>query len=320
MLLDNIGVDDSIQVSITCKIYNHEPYIRKTLDSFVNQQTTFKYEILLHDDASTDGTREIIKEYFYKYPDKIRAVLQDQNQYSQGKIISHEFLHPLVNGKYIALCEGDDYWPDYNKLQKQYDFLEQHKDYSAVGGVTKYFDDNDREVFEPLPREEFSGKDADEQCYLNNPAANIGSNTLMYYTQYIKEQCYLDAFKESPKVGDILLILHLFDRGKIYIMNDIFQNHRIQTRPNASNYNNIFDNNTRIAHSMAVINSVENNFGSQHNLDRWIYRQLTPYLVQCIRRRNIKSFIQCYSMMPKRYKKYSAFKICRELFKALQKK
>ena len=80
MLLDKIGVNSEIKVTIICKIFNHEPYIRRTLDSFVNQKTNFRYEILLHDDASTDGTQEIIKEYFQKYPDKIRAILQENNQ------------------------------------------------------------------------------------------------------------------------------------------------------------------------------------------------------------------------------------------------
>lgn len=188
MILDKIGNDSDIKVTITCKVYNHKPYIKKTLDSFVNQNTSFRYEILLHDDASTDGSREIIKEYFNRYPDKIRAILQEENQYSQGKSIGHEFMHPLVNGKYIAHCEGDDYWPCLDKLQKQYEFLEKHQEYSAVGGITRYFNDEGKEVLKTTSSKKICRKDALEKNYLNIPAANIGSNTLMYPTKYIREK------------------------------------------------------------------------------------------------------------------------------------
>lgn len=121
-----------IMVSVLCAAYNHERYIRNTLEGFVAQQTNFRYEVLVHDDASTDATAEIIREYAAKYPDLIRPVYQTQNQYSQGVGITRDILMPLVQGKYIAYCEGDDYWIDSNKLQKQVDFLESHPEYSAT--------------------------------------------------------------------------------------------------------------------------------------------------------------------------------------------
>jgi glycosyltransferase involved in cell wall biosynthesis len=269
----------------------------------VNQKTSFRYEILLHDDASTDGSREIIEEYFKRYPDKIRAILQEKNQYSDGKLIGTEFMHPLVNGKYIALCEGDDYWPCVDKIQMQYDFLESHEGYSAVGGITKYFDDEDNEVLSPIPARKYAGKDAVEADFLNVPAANIGSNTLMYKTEYIREECYVNALRDSLKVGDIILMLHLFDRGKIFIIDEIFQNHRIQTRKNASNYNNIFNEKARLMHSIAVVKSVDNNLSGRHDLKKWIYHQTATYLSHCIKNNKLKDFRECYSSLPVRYKK-----------------
>jgi len=117
--------NENIMVSIDCITYNHEDYIRDTIDSFLMQKTNFNYEILIHDDASTDRTAEIITEYQKKYPDIIKPIFQKQNQYSQGvKHISYKFNHTRAKGKYIAFCEGDDYWIDENKLQKQVDFLE----------------------------------------------------------------------------------------------------------------------------------------------------------------------------------------------------
>ena len=113
-----------IMVSICCTVFNHEKYLRKCLDGFVEQKTNFKYEVLIHDDASTDSSADIIREYEAKYPDMIKPIYQTENQYSKGISISKTYQYPRVNGKYIALCEGDDYWINENKLQLQYDYME----------------------------------------------------------------------------------------------------------------------------------------------------------------------------------------------------
>ena len=106
-------------VSICCLAYNHEKYIRKTLEGFVNQKTNFNYEILIHDDCSTDNTVNIVEEYRKKYPKLIKPIYQKENQHSKGIKISNVYQFPRAQGKYIAMCEGDDYWTDMNKLQKQ---------------------------------------------------------------------------------------------------------------------------------------------------------------------------------------------------------
>lgn len=114
-------------VSISCITYNHAPYIRQCLEGFITQKTNFAYEVLIHDDASTDGTSEIIQEYENKYPDIIKPIYESENQYQKGVPMGSEVWNvPRAQGKYIALCEGDDYWTDPNKLQKQVDYMEQH--------------------------------------------------------------------------------------------------------------------------------------------------------------------------------------------------
>lgn len=124
-------MSEEIKVSVICFAYNHEPFIRKCLDGFVMQKTNFKFEVLINDDASTDGTAEIIKEYEKKYPDIIKPIYQKENQFSKGISIGATFLYPKVAGKYIAFCEGDDYWTDPEKLQIQVDFLESHPDFTG---------------------------------------------------------------------------------------------------------------------------------------------------------------------------------------------
>lgn len=134
-------------VSILCTAYNHEKYIRQTLESFLAQKTDFKYEILVHDDASTDGTADIIRELTAQHPDVIFPILQTENQYSKIPSITTEILMPKAKGKYVAMCEGDDYWCDPDKLQMQVNWLETHPDYSVcVHNSEKLYCDSGREV------------------------------------------------------------------------------------------------------------------------------------------------------------------------------
>ncbi len=120
--------DNQPLVSIICNTYNHENFIGKAIDGFLMQRTTFPVEILIHDDASTDNTALIVKEYELKHPELIKPIYQKINQYSQG-IKPRTFQLPRARGKYIALCEGDDYWTDPLKLQKQVEFLEGNEEY-----------------------------------------------------------------------------------------------------------------------------------------------------------------------------------------------
>lgn len=122
-------------VSIFCLTYNHAPYIRQCLDGFLMQKATFTYEVIINDDASTDGTTEIIREYEEKYPDIIKPIYHEENLYSKGERgFWQKYCFPKSKGKYIALCEGDDYWTDPYKLQKQVDLLENNMDCSLCSG------------------------------------------------------------------------------------------------------------------------------------------------------------------------------------------
>ena len=111
---------EEIAVSVLCMTFNHGQYIKRALDSFIAQKTDFLFEIIVHDDASADYTTEILKEYELKYQTLIKVIFQKENQYSKGINIIREKLLPSARGKYIAFCEGDDYWSDEYKLQKQY--------------------------------------------------------------------------------------------------------------------------------------------------------------------------------------------------------
>ena len=113
-------------VSIVCDTYNHAPYVRAALDSFLMQKTEFPFEIIVHDDASSDGTADIIREYEATHPDLFRCVYRTENIYRKDPKILEHYVFPLARGKYVAICEGDDYWTSPDKLQKQISYMEAH--------------------------------------------------------------------------------------------------------------------------------------------------------------------------------------------------
>ena len=123
----------NVKVSILVLAFNHEAYIRRCLDGILMQKVRFPFEVLVHDDASKDGTPRIIQEYLSRYPGIIKPIFQTENKFSLGIPIGATFLYPIAQGDFIAECEGDDYWTDPNKLQEQVNFLESHPDYGFVG-------------------------------------------------------------------------------------------------------------------------------------------------------------------------------------------
>jgi glycosyltransferase involved in cell wall biosynthesis len=118
-------------VSVVCPTYNHASFIERAIHGFLCQETSFRLEVLIRDDASTDGTGEVVQNYASRYPSLIRPVLETQNRFPEVRPAS--VLRPLVRGRYIAYCEGDDYWIDPLKLQKQFDALEHNP-----GAVVSY--------------------------------------------------------------------------------------------------------------------------------------------------------------------------------------
>ena len=119
-------------VTVRALAYNHAPYIRKCLDGFIMQKTDFKFEVIVHDDCSTDGTIEILKEYAAKYPDIIKPIFEIENQWNKHDGTIGRIMNKYTKGKYIAWCECDDYWIDPYKLQKQVDILENNPDVQLV--------------------------------------------------------------------------------------------------------------------------------------------------------------------------------------------
>lgn len=194
-------------LSICCVTYNHEKFIGQCIDGFLMQETTFPVEILIHDDASKDATAEIIRAYQARYPHIIKPIFQAENHYSKGIKPNITFNYPRAQGRYIAVCEGDDYWTDPHKLETQVGFLERNPEYVICYHDAKIIDENGHLVSESkLP----------DKCKTDFSEADLqkGAWTLTL------TRCFRNVVKEFPieitlvKNVDIFLTALLGEHGK----------------------------------------------------------------------------------------------------------
>ena len=217
-----------ILVSIKCTVYNHEPYLRQCLEGFVMQKSNFRFEAIVHDDASTDGSAAIIREYAEKYPDIIKPIYETENQYSKHDGSLKRIMDSACKGKYIAICEGDDYWIDPLKLQKQVSFMEKNPDYILCGtnGLILWDD----------------GINAPEYFHRNfrsrelTPEDIIGKWPFPTASLLFRRELYniADGFKCKIYSGDIRLILVALANGRIWSMADVATVYRLNDNPYSS--------------------------------------------------------------------------------------
>lgn len=213
-------------VSISCLTYNHGEFLKDALEGFLMQRTDFSFEILIHDDASCDDTTAIIEAYKEKYPEIIKPVFQKENLWSQGKrALSATFNFPRAKGKYIAMCEGDDYWIEPTKLQRQVDFLEANPEYIAcVHGA--YFFDEKSDARVPSKFEKVN-EDFDLQMMkIFNESGGVypSCSILMRNTPPF----YPNELLRFPS-GDLTLIVFLRLKGKIRFMKGLWAVYRIHS-------------------------------------------------------------------------------------------
>lgn len=210
-------------VSIVCNVYNHAPFLRQCLEGLIMQKTDFPFEILIHDDASTDGSDAIIRDYKTKYPDLIYPVYQTENQYSQGVPIEASFQYPRAKGRYIALCEGDDYWTDPQKLQKQVDYMEAHPECTmCFGNALEHWEGSDRpdKVFSDITDRDYAPAELTQGWF-------ISTATVLFRKQVIESDLFRQYIADRKIItGDLPLWLTCASMGKVHGLSDIFSVYR----------------------------------------------------------------------------------------------
>lgn len=216
-------------VSIVCNTYNHGRYIESAIKGFLIQETDFPFEILIYDDASTDETASVIKKYENEYPALIKPLYQKENQYSLGKDVFEMNLE-RSKGKYIAVCEGDDYWTDCHKLQKQVCFLEEHLNYTMCFHAS--FIEKENEALksniacESIETRDYSAEEIFAKWTV--PTASV---------VFRKDVLFMPLKRKSDFInGDIVLFLRCCECGKIFGFCDKMSVYRLNSQSVTQNW------------------------------------------------------------------------------------
>ncbi|MBQ9516665.1 MAG: glycosyltransferase [Eubacterium sp.] len=224
-------MSEEVQISIICITYNHEKYIRQCLDGFLMQKDV-TFEIIIHDDASTDKTSEVIREYELMYPGLLKPIYQTENQYSKNPIIIDNKFVPYIQGKYVAICEGDDYWTDPFKLKKQFDALEANPDCVMCAHKVNVVNNDGTDLGYTCPRKDIQTiilpigyicMNYDNAKYIHTNSCFINASD---YKQYLTN---MPNYRLVAPVGDVPLLLYFTSIGKIYYFNEVMSNYRFMS-------------------------------------------------------------------------------------------
>lgn len=211
-----------MKVTVVCLTYNHERYIEKCLDGFIMQKTDFSFQVLIGDDASTDATQRIIKEYAEKYPQIFVPVLRTQNI---GPSANAFDLYRRITTPYVAICEGDDYWTDENKLQKQVNFLDKNPDFSICFHPVHIYSEEQQQIIGifPTPKERFHKTELTLNDLLKKNF--IQTNSVMYRWRFTPDSLK-EAYPENIQPMDWFMHLLHAQTGKIAFLPDIMGDYR----------------------------------------------------------------------------------------------
>ncbi len=215
--------EDKIMVSVLVLVYNHEKYLEQCLNSIVKQKTNFKYEVLIHDDCSQDNSEEIIKRFHKRYPDIIKPFYEKENQYSKGVKITIDILVPQIKGKYFCFCEGDDYWIDEKKLQKQFDFLENNNEYKLCVHNSIGVNKNGREISKIIVNR--LGGDLCCEDFILGGGEYVSTNSIFSYSSLAKNTPSYFKYMSLDYVWQI----YLSSSGKTYCFKDFMSAYRINS-------------------------------------------------------------------------------------------
>lgn len=285
------------------------------------QKVDFPIEIIIHDDASTDGTAEIVRKYEAEHPDIIKGIYQKENQYSKHVGIRKTIIYPKTQGKYFAECEGDDYWCDPNKLQRQVNFLENHPDYSGCVHRCKQVNCKTNRFEESFPNkqqeQDFSMKDI-----ILGGGGFWGTNTVVCTRAFMQDQ--EEVFWKISPVGDFPLALSLACHGKIHFFPDEMSVYRLFAKGSWSSrtlsgpeaYNRRFTHINKMRESLKAFDEYTehkyadtiqekidlNDFNLYWDFGKWALLKTTSHYKQRSFIGKLKALYHCISISFKKFK------------------
>ena len=203
-------------LAIQCLTYNHNPFLKDTLNGFISQKTNFPFVAIVHEDASTDNTAQILKEYMDKYPDIILPIFEKENQYSKRGAPLIEIIRQALRAtgaKYIAICEGDDYWTNPHKLQEQVNYLESHPDYSLCYTKVSRYNQSSKTI-----EDEFGGPtESFESLLIQNTIPTL--SCLILAQDFFDYYLQIEPAKRNWLMGDYPMWLYIAAKKKIKFIN-----------------------------------------------------------------------------------------------------
>jgi RimJ/RimL family protein N-acetyltransferase/glycosyltransferase involved in cell wall biosynthesis len=218
MILD-LNYTNPPQVSVFCMVYNHEPFLEQCLEGFLMQKCLFDFEIVIGEDCSKDKSREILLKYQSKFPGKFKLLLHNQNV---GAVNNQNIVLSNCTGKYIALCEGDDYWTDPLKLQKQFDFLEENEEYGLVHSQLKYKFGNSKEsIVSKTDRKKNKFEDLIKHNSIATLTTCIRQKLVMNYLEQV------NPINKNWVAGDLPMWLWISLHSKIYFLDEVTSMYRV---------------------------------------------------------------------------------------------
>lgn len=278
---------NNCRVSVICLAYNHGNYIKKCLQSLVNQKTNFDYEIIVHDDASTDDTSKIIKEFEKAYPNKIVPIYQKENKYSKGIKITNNIIYPIVRGEYCSFCEGDDCWCDDNKLQMQYDFMINNLDYSMCTHRVQLMSNDGIQL------DKFIGCTSSVDRDFNYDEFLKEYFRFSYLFQTSSYFIKTDVLRKMPSFldglnGDMKMMLWSSTSGKIHYINKTMSNYRINVPGSYNDRRKKQNKNVLLGKMLKIVNAYTNLNNYMYNKDLENHIHLLQY--ECL----VLSKFKCY--------------------------
>lgn len=288
-----------MKVSVSIITYNHEKYIAQAIDSVLMQRTNFDYEIIIGEDDSQDNTRAIVKEYKKHYPDKIRLFLNDRknviyiNRRPTGR---WNFINNLkhARGKYIALLEGDDYWTDPYKLQKQVDLLDDHPEYAfCFHSVQMIYEDEDKEPLTFKPSRQKKVYTIEDLLTGNF----IASGSVVYRNELICE--FPGWFRKTP-VGDWPLYILNSLHGDIGYIDEAMEVYRIHSCGLWQSQDGIQQNLTDIQTYRILYNQLDHRYAKliKQRISHRYYNMARLYQRKCNRPKALMNLFKCLMASP----------------------
>lgn len=260
---------EDIKVTVYLSTYNQEPYLREAIDSILMQKCNFRYELLIADDCSTDGTQAIALEYKEKYPDIITTYFTPVNVGGCKKLTNCIDMG-LFRGDYLAYLEGDDYWLGEDRLQTLVDFLEEHPEYSRVSHKRKVIDENGNDKGFDIKPEVLNKKFTIKDFLAGKNYSDFGS----VFRNYFKEagDKYHPLLQASRNVCDFQDMFITQDFGPVYVMDKCFGVYRSRSVAGATNYNSITTQSARSKDHIRICRAVEEFYNGKYDLTPMIFR------------------------------------------------